>query len=179
MFRFLFLLFIIIPIIEITLLINIGEVIGAWPTIAIVITTAWLGAKNVRQQGLATMQSVQTKMAQGEMPSAEIVTGLMLMVAGVLLVTPGFVTDILGLLLLVPSVRKALGTSVQKHLHTRQGNTFGANAHFHSSDFSQGGNVYENEVDNSTVSTEKEPAILERKPHQGETIEGDFERKDK
>jgi UPF0716 protein FxsA len=178
MFRFLFLLFIIIPIIEITLLINIGEVIGAWPTIAIVIITAWLGAKNVRQQGLVTMQSVQTKMAQGEMPSAEIVTGLMLMVAGVLLVTPGFVTDILGLLLLVPSVRKALGCSVQKHLHTRQGSTFGASAHFHSSDFSQGGNVYENEVDNSTVFTEKEPAILERKPHKGETIEGDFERKD-
>ncbi|MDO7084233.1 FxsA family protein [Pseudocolwellia sp. AS88] len=179
MFRFLFLLFIIIPIIEITLLINIGEVIGAWPTIAIVIITAWLGAKNVRQQGLATMQSVQTKMAQGEMPSAEIVTGLMLMVAGVLLVTPGFVTDILGLLLLVPSVRKALGASVQKHLHTRQGSTFGASAHFHSSDFSQGGgNVYENEMDNSTVFTEKEPAILERKPHKGETIEGDFERKD-
>jgi UPF0716 protein FxsA len=179
MFRLLFLLFIIIPIIEITLLMQIGGMIGVWPTIAIVIFTAWLGAKNVRQQGLATMQSVQTKMAQGEMPSTEIVTGVMLLVAGVLLVTPGFVTDIFGLSLLVPQVRKALGASVQKYIHTNQGNTFGANSHFHSSGFSQtGGNVYEHEADNSNTFSEKPSAVIENEPRKGEVIEGDFERKD-
>jgi len=178
MFKFLFLLFIIIPILEITLLINIGEIIGAWPTIAIVIITAWLGAKNVRQQGIATMQSVQTKMAQGEMPSAEIVTGLMLMVAGVLLVTPGFVTDLFGLSLLVPAVRKAIGGFVQKHLITMQSNGVGG-AHFHSSGFSHGGgHVYENEVDNSTVQTENNSPFIEHTPDKGDVIEGDYERKD-
>ena len=116
MFRVLFVLFIIIPIIEISVLMQVGELLGMWPTIGIVILSAWIGAKYVRQQGIATLQSVQTKMAQGEMPSSEIVMGLMLLVAGVLLVTPGFVTDIFGLSLLVPSIRHAIATFVQKHL---------------------------------------------------------------
>ncbi len=182
MFRLLFALFVIIPIIEITVLMQVGELIGAWPTIAIVIVSAWLGAKYVRQQGIATLQSVQTKMAQGEMPSSEIVTGLMLLVAGVLLVTPGFVTDIFGLLLLVPAVRHTLVQSVQKHIKTSQGNAFGTSAHFHSSTFTQeNGHVYEHEVDdyidkNSAFHHNKE--ISHENHHQGETIEGDFKRKD-
>ncbi len=175
MFRILFALFIIIPIIEITVLMQVGELIGAWPTVAIVIISAWLGAKYVRQQGIATLQSVQTKMAQGEMPSSEIVTGLMLLVAGVLLVTPGFVTDIFGLSLLVPSVRRSLASTVQKHIKTSQAGAFGANAHFHSSTFTQAsGHTYENEVDSSDIFTDKKPISH----HQGETIDGDFKRKD-
>lgn len=179
MFRVLFALFIIVPIIEITVLMQVGELIGAWPTVAIVIISAWLGAKYVRQQGLATLQSVQTKMAQGEMPSSEIVTGLMLLVAGVLLVTPGFVTDIFGLSLLVPNVRKTLANAVQNHMKTTQGSAFGANAHFHSSTFTQeNGHTYENEVDNKVDNTD---VFTDKKPithHQGETIEGDFQRKE-
>ncbi len=179
MFRILFALFIIVPIIEITVLMQVGELIGAWPTVAIVIVSAWLGAKYVRQQGIATLQSVQTKMAQGEMPSSEIVTGLMLLVAGVLLVTPGFVTDVFGLSLLVPNVRKALANTVQKHIETNQGSAFGGNAHFHASTFTQtSGNTYENEFDSEVKSTD---VFADKKPithHQGETIEGDFQRKD-
>jgi len=187
MFRILFALFIIVPIIEITVLMQVGELIGAWPTVAIVIISAWLGAKYVRQQGLATLQSVQSKMSQGEMPSSEIVTGLMLLVAGVLLVTPGFVTDIFGLSLLVPSVRKALANMVQKHMKTipgNQGGAFNANAHFHSSTFTQeNGHTYENEVDMAEVDGSdvfiQKKAIPSGKSHQqGETIEGDFKRKD-
>lgn len=176
MFRVLFLLFIIVPIIEISVLMQVGELIGAWPTVAIVIVSAWLGAKYVRQQGLATMQSVQTKMAQGEMPSTEIVTGMMLLVAGVLLVTPGFVTDAFGLSLLIPSVRAAIAGSVQKHIKTTQTGSFGAGgAHFHSSTFTQnGGNTYEHEVEEVDIFTQKKPISH----HQGETIEGDFQRKD-
>lgn len=188
MFRVLFALFIIVPIIEITVLMQVGELIGAWPTVAIVVISAWLGAKYVRQQGLATLQSVQTKMAQGEMPSGEIVTGLMLLVAGVLLVTPGFVTDIFGLLLLVPSVRQALARSIQAHILTSQGAVFGANAHFHSTTFTQaGGHTYENEVDSSKVDssqvessdvfTQDPPILSEKTHHQSETIEGDFKQK--
>jgi len=175
MFRILFALFIVVPIIEITVLMQVGALIGAWPTIAIVIISAWLGAKYVRQQGIATLQSVQTKMAQGEMPSGEIVTGLMLLVAGVLLVTPGFVTDAFGLLLLVPSVRQALANSVQKHIKASQAGVFGGNAHFHSSTFTQTtGETFENEVDNSDVFTPKQSISHQH----GETIEGDFKRKD-
>lgn len=173
MFRILFALFIIIPIIEITVLMQVGELIGAWPTVAIVIISAWLGAKYVRQQGLATLQSVQTKMAQGEMPSSEIVTAMMLLFAGVLLVTPGFVTDTFGLLLLIPNVRQALASTVQKKMKNSQGSAFGANVNFHSTTYS-GGNTYENEADNADVFIHKE-AISH---HQGETIDGDFKRKD-
>lgn len=178
MFRALFALFIIVPIIEISVLMQVGALIGAWPTVAIVVISAWLGAKYVRQQGLATLQSVQSKMAQGEMPSSEIVTGLMLLVAGVLLVTPGFVTDIFGLLLLVPSVRQALARSVQKHIHTSQGAAFSANAQFHSSTFTQtSGHTYENEVDEPDVVTQEKSILCEKKHHQSETIEGDFKQK--
>ena len=179
MFRILFALFIIVPIIEITVLMQVGELIGAWPTIAIVIVSAWLGAKYVRQQGIATLQSVQTKMAQGEMPSSEIVTGLMLLVAGVLLVTPGFVTDIFGLSLLVPAIRHALANSVQKHIKTSQGSAFAGIAYFHSSSFTQeNGHVYENEVDTSDVFTQNKSIPSGKNHRQGETSEGDFQRKD-
>lgn len=183
MFRLLFALFIIVPIIEITVLMQVGALIGPWPTVAIVIVSAWLGAKYVRQQGLATLQSVQTKMSQGEMPSGEIVTGLMLLVAGVLLVTPGFVTDIFGLSLLVPKIRQALAQLVQKHIITNQGSAFGTSAHFHSSTFSQeNGHVYEHEVDEYVDKNndfyQKKEIHFEKHHHQGETIEGDFKRKE-
>jgi len=169
MFRVLFVLFIIIPIIEISVLMQVGELLGMWPTIGIVILSAWVGAKYVRQQGLATLQSVQAKMAQGEMPSSEIVTGLMLLVAGVLLVTPGFVTDIFGLSLLVPSVRQVIAASVQKHINVNAhvaGNSAGASFHH--------GNTYENE-DFSHKSNPENKVIPQ---HHSETIEGEFTRKE-
>lgn len=166
MFRILFLLFIIVPIIEISVLMQVGEWLGAWPTVAIVIVTAWLGAKNVRQQGIATLNSVQTKMAQGQMPSDEIVTGLLLLVAGVTLITPGFVTDAFGLLLLVPFVRKSLVAVVQKHMvsvNTQQ-SSFG----FHSQQFHQ-----ENPFEQPNPESRQNPTI-----NKGQTLEGEFERKE-
>ncbi|WP_019026449.1 FxsA family protein [Colwellia piezophila] len=172
MFQLLFVLFIIIPIIEITVIMQVGALLGIWPTVAIVILSAWLGAKYVRQQGLATLQSVQTKMAQGEMPSGEIVTGLMILVAGVLLVTPGFVTDIFGLLLLVPNVRTAIANKVQKHIKVNQ---FGAGA-----SFQQGasGNVYQHENTTEPFTSSKFSSHESLSHHQGETLEGEFKRKD-
>jgi len=168
MFQLLFVLFIIIPIIEITVIMQVGALLGVWPTIAIVILSAWLGAKFVRQQGVATLQSVQTKMAQGEMPSNEIVTGLMLLVAGVLLVTPGFVTDIFGLSLLIPSVRTAIASYVQKHIKVNQ---FAAGATFSQSG---AGNVYQHEPQEQSFTQKSEPISHQ----QGETLEGEFQRKD-
>jgi UPF0716 protein FxsA len=165
MFRVLFLFFVIVPIIEITVLMHVGQWLGAWPTIAIVILSAWLGAKYVRQQGLATLQSVQVKMAQGEMPSGEIITGVMLLIAGVLLVTPGFVTDIFGLSLLVPAMRSGLIKAVQQHLVV--GQRAPSNTSFYSSE--------QDAVNNSSTA---ESVNSVAKDHKGETLEGEFERKD-
>jgi len=174
MFRILFILFIIVPIIEIMVLMNVGALLGAWPTIAIVIITAWLGAKNVKQQGIATLQSVQTKMAQGEMPSDEIVAGLLLLVAGVLLVTPGFVTDFFGLSLLIPQVRKSLIQSVQQRLKTA-GTSSSQSFSFHTQSFDQQ-SVNQQPFNQSPF--ERSASDLPNDKHQGKTLEGEFERKD-
>lgn len=173
MFRILFIFFIIIPIIEISVLLQVGELLGMWPTLAIVIITAWLGAKNVRLQGLATMQSVQIKMAQGQMPSDEIVAGLLLLIAGVLLVTPGFVTDIFGLLLLIPTFRQWFVSSVQKHLVTRQFNAQ------HSAQYQayEQQNPFQPSINTDDLNTKTNNQDTNT-PRQGETLEGEFERKE-
>lgn len=106
MFLILFLIFIVIPVIEITVLIQVGEQLGAFPTVALVILTAAIGASLVRSQGLQTLMSAQKKMQQGQQPGQEVIEGVMLAIAGVMLVTPGFVTDFMGLLLLLPFSRQ-------------------------------------------------------------------------
>lgn len=112
----LFLLFAIFPIVEIAILINVGEQIGGWYTVAIVILTAFLGARLVKQQGLSTLMQAQQKMQAGTMPGQEMAEGLLLVIAGVLLVTPGFVTDGIGLLLSLPMTRPLLAKSLIKHM---------------------------------------------------------------
>ena len=148
---------------------QVGAVLGVWPTIGIVILTAWIGAKYVRQQGLATLNSVQTKMAQGQMPSDEIVTGLMLLVAGVMLVTPGFVTDFLGLSLLIPAVRQAIAGSVKSHITTNS-------ASQQSFQFNGQGNVYEHDDVSDQQDNPFQAHI--QPPNKGKTLDGEFERKD-
>ncbi|MEO9947496.1 MAG: FxsA family protein [Paraglaciecola sp.] len=112
----LFLLFAILPIAEIAILINVGELIGGWYTVAIVILTAFVGARLVRQQGLTTLTQAQQKMQTGIMPGQEMAEGLLLAIAGVLLVTPGFITDILGLLLTLPMTRPIIASNLLKRL---------------------------------------------------------------
>tara|TARA_R110000772_G_scaffold267492_1_gene391692 strand:+ start:912 stop:1415 length:504 start_codon:yes stop_codon:yes gene_type:complete len=101
----LFLLFVLLPIVEISLLISVGEQIGGWNTVAIVIATALVGSYIVRQQGLTTLIHAQQKMQQGTIPGQEVAEGLLLVIAGVMLVTPGFVTDALGFLFCLPMTR--------------------------------------------------------------------------
>lgn len=117
--RVLFLLFAIMPIIEIALLIKVGGIIGGWNTVAIVLLTAFIGAYFVKREGLQTMQTAQEKMQRGEMPGKELVDGLMLAVAGVLMVTPGFITDIFGILLVLPGTRHVIARFVSKHMQMR------------------------------------------------------------
>lgn len=104
----LFLLFVILPIAEIMLLINVSASIGGWNTFFIVIVTAFFGAYFVRQQGFSLLNTMQTKMASGQAPSSEMAQGLLLLVAGVLLITPGFITDALGFLFTLPFSREPI-----------------------------------------------------------------------
>ena len=112
----LFFLFAAMPIIEIALLIEVGERIGGWSTIGLVILTAAIGAFLVRQQGLATLFQARQKLDQGQIPGQEMLEGLMLAVAGVLLVTPGFVTDSFGLLLVLPLTRPLIARWLMKRV---------------------------------------------------------------
>jgi len=94
--RFLFILFLVIPVVEIYFLITVGSAIGAVTTVALILLTAFIGAFLVRAQGFSTLARVQMQMAKGEMPAIEIFEGLFLLVAGALLLTPGFITDAIG-----------------------------------------------------------------------------------
>ena len=113
--RFLFILFAVLPILEIALLVNVGNIIGGWNTIGLVILTAFIGAYFVKREGISTLQTAQAKMQRNEVPGKELVEGLMLVVAGVLLVTPGFVTDIIGFMFALPGSRHLLAAQVSKH----------------------------------------------------------------
>ncbi len=116
MFGKLFILFAILPIIEIAILVNVGEVIGGWNTVLLVILSAFIGAYLVRQQGFSTLMQAQTKMQSGTVPGQEMAEGLLLVIAGVLLVTPGFVTDILGFVLCLPVTRPLIAKNLLKHM---------------------------------------------------------------
>jgi UPF0716 protein FxsA len=107
-FAVLFLLLLLVPLVEIYFLIQVGSVIGAIPTIALVVFTALLGAMLLRVQGWTTLQRTRLAMAQGQVPALEMMEGVLLVLAGILLLTPGFFTDGMGFLLLVPPLRRAL-----------------------------------------------------------------------
>ena len=112
MFKILFLLFLIIPLIEIVILIQIGKVIGAGYTVVLIIATAALGAALLRWQGLSTLARVRLSMNQGRLPATELIEGLLLVIAGALLLTPGFCTDVFGFLALLPGLRKFLAETL-------------------------------------------------------------------
>lgn len=107
-------LFLLIPVTEIYVLIQVGGVIGALPTVLLVVLTAVIGAVLLRAQGFSTLQRVQASMAQGRLPAVELMEGVVLLLCGALLLTPGFVTDTLGFLGLVPALRRRAVEAVLK-----------------------------------------------------------------
>ncbi|TDF35427.1 FxsA family protein [Alteromonadaceae bacterium M269] len=149
----LFLLFVALPIIEIAVLVNVGEMIGGWNTIAIVIFTAFAGAYLVRQQGLSTLTQAQQKMQTGQMPGQELAEGLLLVIAGVLLVTPGFVTDGLGFLFCLPMTRPVIAKLLIK-------------------------NFPMNVVTNHQQPFQQSQPFEQARRNQGNVFEGEFETKD-
>lgn len=100
------LVFIAIPLLEIALLIKVGQVIGFWATILIVIATAVLGTWLLHRQGMETLRRVISSMDDGKPPVQPVLEGFLLIIAGLLLLTPGIITDTLGLILLIPPVRE-------------------------------------------------------------------------
>ncbi|UXI01107.1 FxsA family protein [Photobacterium sp. TY1-4] len=163
MFPVLLFLFIVVPIIEIALFVQVGGFLGLWPTIALVLITAIVGASLVRSQGIATLMSVQQRLQQGELPAQQIVEGVMLAVSGVLLLTPGFMTDALGMLVLLPGPRAMLAKQLMSKVKVRSmGAGFGGGQGF------QGQGPFDRQDD-----------PFNSRPSGGDVFDGEFERKDK
>ena len=106
------LLFIAMPIIEIALLLRVGDAFGWLPTLLIVIVTAFIGSAMLRQQGLATLNTARQRMDSGELPAQQLLEGVLIMIGGVLLLTPGLVTDACGFLCLIPFSRQWLAARI-------------------------------------------------------------------
>lgn len=119
MFFKLFLLFAIIPVIELALLIKIGTIIGALNTVMLVIGTATVGAYLVRREGLGVIKRFQQSMMHGTFPAEEIFDGALILVAGALLVTPGVATDIVGFLLVFPASRALIKGFLKIYIQKR------------------------------------------------------------
>ncbi|MEO0386433.1 MAG: FxsA family protein [Pseudomonadota bacterium] len=126
-FMVLFLLFVAIPLIEIALFVLVGGEIGLWSTLAVVILTAIVGTVLVRQQGLSTLRALRSSLAEGGDPAGHLAHGALILAAGIVLLTPGFFTDAVGLALLTPPVRTALIARGMRHfagqMHVYRGDT--------------------------------------------------------
>lgn len=125
-------LFIGIPLIEIYLFIAVGGWVGVWPTIGLVILTALVGTTLLRQQGLATLARAQAETEANRLPVRELFDGVCLLFGGMLLLTPGFMTDAFGLALLLPQLRGLIGRGLWKLLQGSKG--------FHFTVYGAGGN---------------------------------------
>ena len=115
----LFLAFTIIPIIEIYLLIEIGSMFGALTAVTLVILTGFLGAFLARMQGLQTLYRIQESLREGRMPSGELLDALLIVIAGLVLLTPGFLTDSAGFLLLIPATRNSIKYWMRRQIELR------------------------------------------------------------
>ncbi len=116
MFARLLILFTVVPLVELALLIKLGNVIGLWPTIFIVIATGVLGAALARSQGTQVISAIRAEVAEGRPPTGSLINGLLVLVGGVVLLTPGLLTDLLGFSLLIPFTRDWFKKKLQSRL---------------------------------------------------------------
>lgn len=119
MFVRLALLFVTVPLLELVLLVQVGRWVGLLPTVALVVVTGILGAALARHEGLKTLARFRAALDAGRLPHREIVEGLLILIAGAVLLTPGLLTDAAGFLLLVPAVRTAVGRRMLESLKAR------------------------------------------------------------
>ena len=114
-----FLIFIIIPIIEIIIFINIGNIIGAWRTVFIILITALVGIFLVRRRGLSLLFNARQNMSEGTMPTEEIKGGIFLLISGLLLITPGFFTDCIGFAVFLKPVQDFIALRAKNYFVSR------------------------------------------------------------
>ncbi len=155
-------IFIIIPLIELAVILKVNSFIGIGWTLGLIIITAFVGIRLLRQQGLSTLLRANQKMQQGQMPAQELAEGFLLALAGALLLTPGFVTDAVGFTLLVPATRKALVHKVIAFIAPRMM----AGGNFQSGSFNPDGQF-------------KDVHSQSANPQEKITIEGEYTKDDK
>jgi UPF0716 protein FxsA len=113
------LLFIVIPIAELAVIIKVGSFIGVWPTIALLIGISVGGAWLVKWQGIFTLRRIQVELTAGRLPTRQLVDGALIILAGALMLTPGFLTDVAGIFLLIPPTRIAVRSAVMRRFRGR------------------------------------------------------------
>lgn len=112
-------LFIGLPIVELALLLKVHDIMGLGPTILLVLFTGIVGAALVRRQGIAILFKIQHEMAAGNLPAPQMIDGIMVLLAGALLITPGLITDTVGFALLVPRIRELIRGRLRKLLERK------------------------------------------------------------
>ncbi len=119
MFFRLFLVFAVIPVIEIYLLIKVGSLIGGLPTVALLLSISCLGAYLVRSQGFRILAQIREELGEGRLPAAQMMDGALVLIGGLLLLTPGFFTDFLGIFFLIPATRRLIKAWIGLWLQAR------------------------------------------------------------
>jgi UPF0716 protein FxsA len=119
MFFYLLLLFIAVPCVEIYLLVRVGQVIGAAGTVALILLTGLLGAALARHEGIRALHRIRAALAQGILPTQEVLDGFLILAAGLVLITPGLITDALGFLLLAPPARALIRNLLVRFFRAR------------------------------------------------------------
>lgn len=115
----LFLLFTLVPLVEIFLLVQLGSLLGPWATVGLVAVTGLAGAALARREGRKALASYQAALAKAQLPEDGIVSGLLILAGGVMLITPGVLTDVFGLAMMVPPIRRAAAKLVKDRLQKR------------------------------------------------------------
>jgi UPF0716 protein FxsA len=158
---FLVLLFIVVPILELYVIIQVGGLIGIWPTLALLLLDAILGSMLLRHQGRGAWRRFNEALAQGRFPGKEVVDGLLIVIGGTLLLAPGFITDIVGLIFLIPPTRALVRAVLKRFSIGRIAVVgLGGNGPFGSGPFGRGGPGPEqpNRHYDYDVPAEEEPA---------------------
>ncbi|QCF26422.1 FxsA family protein [Hydrocarboniclastica marina] len=169
--RFLLLPFVVFPIVEMVVLIKVGSAIGVLPTVGLVLLTAVIGAALLRVQGLATLLRANQRMQSGEIPAQEVAEGFVLAIGGALLLTPGFVTDAMGLCCLLPGSRRWLISRLMKRF-TVSGQASAFTAGFGARPAPGGRVIIEGEFDREQNTSQSQRDIegrqIDRSPGDGE-----------
>ena len=162
-------IFIVLPLLEIAFLVKLGAVLGFWPTFGLVIVTAIAGTTILHHQGFAVLRRTQEAMAEGHPPVAPVVDGVFLLMSGLMLITPGLITDSFGLLLLIPQVRRAIAHWMMRKLFASATVTGGV--------FTEAGSAQRRGAPPQTGA--RSGASRGRSaPHDAPIIEGEYERLD-